>query len=445
MRFSSYSTVLKLADKEGYVIVNTKNSSWGVISKEPEITKFKNLLEQKIFDLNDDMVKSLYDKGYIVDDDKNEFQEIKEKIHTKLKNISKTFYALLYVTKQCNFRCIYCPEDHISSNFSDELWDALYLHIKNGLKNGTYKNAIVSFFGGEPLLETKKIIAFMEKLECLKKKYPHFDISYLMTSNGYLLKPNIYDKMSSYGLKNIQITVDGFADIHNKMRPKVNGGETWDTIIKNLDYINSIEKGATITLRTNMNHLNKDEMLNFNNWVKDRYKNTKFNFDINLVVDFSDNVNKEMIADETNPEINQIKAELNAKNDKSNLYGMSEILSIMSMTCKSAQGSFYAITPDWRVAKCENIYKGEDVYWGTLKKDGNIKRYDNMEKWNNSKEDDNCKECIVYPQCAAKMCPYRFANHPESREFCCNMQKESFTQQLMVALEQQLGTKVVPI
>lgn len=441
MKFSSYNRLVYVPAKNSYVVLNTKNQAWAIIDAEPDVLNFKKILETQNFDVNNEVVKVLYDNDYIVDSTKNEFLEAQKEVADYNAELDGMFYALLYVTKQCNFRCIYCPEDHVSENFSDDLWQSLYKHIEKGVFEKKYNNVSIAFFGGEPLLESNKILNFMEKLNKLKDSTKDLSLGFNMTSNAYLLTPKVYDKLSELGLKSIQITVDGFAEIHDKMRPRVDGKGTWDTIIENLDYVNSTENGARITFRSNLNHLNQETIQDFVSWAKKRFNNPKFSFDLNLVVDFSDAVDEALIADESDEVIQKITTSLNKANAENEDEPINNLLSLNSMVCKCSAKHFYAFTPDWKVSKCENIYKGEGVYVGKLLQDGAIEFNDTIDKWLESPEIDSCKTCYIYPQCNGRMCPYRVVNTPEDREHCCELMLNTFNSSILGALEEYFGEK----
>jgi len=133
MKFSQYNYPIKF--KDGYIIVNIFNSKYVKITKEDDINHLAKLEQGELpFTLEDNIVKALYEQGYIVDSDVDEYKLAKAEVDKFIKQWEKHLLVMLYVTDQCNFRCIYCPQKHVNSSFSDDNWEALYNHIEKGVK-----------------------------------------------------------------------------------------------------------------------------------------------------------------------------------------------------------------------------------------------------------------------------------------------------------------------
>jgi len=157
-------------------------------------------------------------------------------------------------TSDCNFRCVYCYEKDVLSNqyMSQEVEDKI-LDMLNKRKK-LISSFFVTWYGGEPLM------AF-DTVERLSKKFIEIceenEISYSshMITNGYLLTRDILERIAHLKIKNLQITIDGLPEIHNKNRPLVGGGDTFDTIMNNLK--NGYDLLPQVSLRIN---IDKDNM-----------------------------------------------------------------------------------------------------------------------------------------------------------------------------------------
>lgn len=131
----------------------------------------------------------------------NNRQEFNKKYINKICNIE--------VTTRCNMNCDICSHKEIMrSNFQDLSFDSFAKIMKDeSLINH------VSFLGGEPLLN-KDIIRMMEYLD--KKK-----ITYEITTNASMFtKKNISGLKNLAGIKNINISLDGQKEYHDKIRNK---------------------------------------------------------------------------------------------------------------------------------------------------------------------------------------------------------------------------------
>lgn len=151
-------------------------------------------------------------------------------------------------TLDCNFKCWYCYENHQKdSELSINVLSRIEKHLNNSLIS-PIKTFILSFFGGEPLLKfnnvCKPLILFADSI-CKKrdiKLWVH------LTSNSYLLTPEIADFLSAYTCT-FQITLDGSREFHDKVRFPSPGVGSYDKILDNVALL--ADKGVIITLRIN--------------------------------------------------------------------------------------------------------------------------------------------------------------------------------------------------
>lgn len=148
----------------------------------------------------------------------------------------------LEVTTGCNLRCKYCcfsecyeytrshGTDMMSWDVAQKAIDEYYSNFKIVKQNNPSRNACVSFYGGEPLLNFKLI---KQVVEYISKKYSMFHTDYNITTNGTLLD----DKIGDFLVKNnfaVLISLDGDKETQDRNRVFANGGGTFDVVIKNL-------------------------------------------------------------------------------------------------------------------------------------------------------------------------------------------------------------------
>lgn len=427
MKFSLYNIVSECDG--GLIIVNTKNSKYVKLTKQQDVEHFITLYNGDL-ELNeaDEMVSSLYKQGYIIDDNIDEYLTVKEQIKEFFAPYKKRLQLVLYVTMQCNFRCVYCPEKHYDKHFSDDLWQSIYLNIEKGIQDGVYDNINLIFFGGEPLLEINKILLFLEKLDKLSQRFPKVKFVHEIVTNAYLLTPDIYDKLVNYNVLHYQITVDGFADTHDKLRHLVGGQGTWDKIIDNLKYINSKNDKAKIVLRANYNDTNADSIKRYKQWEVETFDNPKFIFKYEPVTDFSELVPHDTVIDTMSEQATEIRENLNCGID---------LLRPCASVCNAAYPNFYTISVDGKIAICENITEEKvDLFIGSIDKSGKF-ILENYEDWTDNFEIEACKECLCYPVCAARTCPAKKVLFKESRPDCKHVQ-DRFQNELLHFIQNKL-------
>ena len=414
MKFSIYNHVVHLED--GIYVYNALYSQAVKIRKKKNIEYFKRILDLNVMHKQNKLVKYLYENNYIVDNDVDEFSIAKEKV-CSVYNDSGLF-IMLYVTNQCNFRCVYCPQEHESKVFSDEYWNALYHFIEKKLQTNLYKDVHISFFGGEPLLEVNAIIDFLERLKTLKEVYPEVAFRHNMTTNGYLLTPGIYDKLVSLDVVWYQITLDGLAKTHNKTRPRVDGAETWDKIIENITYINRKYDGTCVWIRANLGLENHDSIKELFEWFDKKFFNSKFVYFIYGVSAFTSKVDKTMTVSNFGQTYADFLDNVMLKYKKYRTRKYSDLsLRFLSLACKCASSEFYAIRADGKVANCEQAYDEKDTTIGYLSKNGEVViTTDNprVEEY----ETEECETCNFYPLCGARACPDKFKKSTSERQDC---------------------------
>lgn len=161
---------------------------------------------------------------------------------------------IVVTTMACNFRCVYCYENHDSPLSIDDAFASNLLHaIADYKARYGFKRLIIEWYGGEPLLLYDRLVAFIGELNrwCEQNEVV---CQYTATTNGYYLTRERYEHLCSLGFVRFQVTVDGFRETHNKLRASLQKGEdTWSVIIGNLRDIKASAGEANILLRANYN------------------------------------------------------------------------------------------------------------------------------------------------------------------------------------------------
>jgi len=136
-------------------------------------------------------------------------------------------------TMNCNMACEYCYEENKSGRMSEEMCDAVMGFTKGFL--GSLRQLDVTWYGGEPLLAMDIIEDLTQRFFDLAREHRIGYASSIVT-NGYLMTPEVTDRLEKLWVRSGQITLDGPARLHNKKRPLKNGKDSFDTIIENLVY-----------------------------------------------------------------------------------------------------------------------------------------------------------------------------------------------------------------
>lgn len=263
MKYSIYNNFIDLTDTVKAVYNSASDSFVLIKGGENWLNKSPAELRQ----LNEDLYNELCGNGAIVSSGVDEYKK-QLRNSQKIRLESGVFHLMINPTLDCNLHCWYCYEKHVkgSSISTDIMNGILGLISKNCIGQRNIKKLILSFFGGEPLLEfdsVRKII--LHSSECCEKKNIELGVSF--TSNGVLID----DEMVSFFKENMldvtfQITLDGAREEHNKTRFTKGSVGTYDIIIRNIQRL--LEGQIPVILRINYTAKNFSSILSILNDIK---------------------------------------------------------------------------------------------------------------------------------------------------------------------------------
>lgn len=139
----------------------------------------------------------------------------------------------LHAAHDCNLRCKYCfaatgdfcmgERKLLPYEVGKAAIDWLVAH------SGKRVNLELDFFGGEPLMNfpvVKRLVEYGRSIE--KEKNKHF--KFTMTTNCVLMNDEIMDFLNKE-MSNVVISIDGRREVHDRMRPTINGKGSYDIIM----------------------------------------------------------------------------------------------------------------------------------------------------------------------------------------------------------------------
>lgn len=165
------------------------------------------------------------------------------------------------VTRDCNFACVYCYEINRQPIYLSEAVENDIISFLKSVQG--LRSVFVTWYGGEPLMNFKCIKSLTGKIKELGVEY--FS---MMVTNGFLLSRRICEQLKDLSIYKLQITLDGFAKIHNQRRCLKNGSGTYQTIISNIQYLTTIYPEVVIDIRSNIDKTNDDEYTEFYRYLR---------------------------------------------------------------------------------------------------------------------------------------------------------------------------------
>jgi uncharacterized protein len=186
-------------------------------------------------------LSTLTEHGFLVTDRAAERQKLEDFFHSVREDTQQLRLTVL-TTLQCNFACDYCFQgDHGDYNKF-----AAKMTLETAARTAEWAEArldalepesfVLTFFGGEPLLNMPVVYYLAERLWGASQARG-VRMSVNVITNGLLLTPEMVDRLNAFGLNGVKITLDGDRDTHNRMRPLRGGQGTFDRILHNVRQI----------------------------------------------------------------------------------------------------------------------------------------------------------------------------------------------------------------
>jgi len=290
--------------------------------------------------------------------------------------------------------------------------------------NPNLKRLAVVWYGGEPLLNFPSIKRLSEEFLNLG-----IDYSAKMVCNGYLLTPDIAKEIERLHIRNIQITLDGVREIHNKRRPLLGGQATFDVIVANLKNLLAVNKTVTIDIRSNIDRRNMEEYHEFYKWFKSEIKDERVTLYPGFV---SDLLSSGCVSAEDNISEGGYKAQFAI--DVFNRYGV-EIKAFLPKlrrhSCVASKYFAFVIGPEGEIYKCWKMVGNADQTLGNVRTGLDMRKFSRYLVGADYTRDQKCLDCKFITLCGGGCPLVRLRNKEEGLRLnhCCP--EKSHIEQLM--------------
>jgi len=238
MQPSIFNLRVPLRGRDEVFLMNTLTDAQLVVSSDVARLLDERADEAALGSEERDAVAVLVDNGFLVES-RDADRSALEAFFTAVREDTSTLQVTVLTTLQCNFACDYCFQgDHGDYNkFAEKMTldtaGRVLGWIEQRLDELHPETLLLSFFGGEPLLNLPVMYAMAERAsEACKARGVTLAINII--TNGLLLTPEVVDRLEPLGLNGIKITLDGDRDTHNRMRPLRGGQGTFDRIVENI-------------------------------------------------------------------------------------------------------------------------------------------------------------------------------------------------------------------
>ena len=361
-------------------------------------------------------------KNHFLLDSELEAQKLIDQLYSYLNRDSLLQLVLLPAGLDCNFECKYCYQNRDNHYYGID-------HQKRLIKLFSHKKGLkevsLSFFGGEPLLNSRWIIDFLQNV---KKEFPHIKLTSTITTNGYLLEKKIFLKLLALGVNTYQITLDGVEETHNFLRPLENGAPTFKKIVENLNNISALNGEFRIVLRINYNN-----SFNFDHWLK-WVKREPFSRDKRFFYIFRP------IASGWNEKVNDVACKQSKKYERFRFNSLLLENGLISfdylfykkggLLCPAGRKNFFILNWDFSLSKCTVEMDNPINRVGYLTSGGVIHLNRNANLWvKKPVAEEKCRKCFFLPLCLSNHCPlnnikYQTSICPVDKSYAVEIQRQ---------------------
>lgn len=244
MELSRFNIISEIRDSDEYFILNSLYGSADIIDRNTwQGMQEGNLnhpdLAGRGYIVDPEAEKSLFRKAYLQFLDERETDEV------------QLFFVPTY---SCNFNCSYCYQgdyDVKGAGLDKEVIDAFFRHIETEFVN---RRRYITLFGGEPLLPGR---SHMNTVGYIIERANEMKTGIAVVTNGYHLSEYI-GLFRQAQIREIQVTLDGTRDVHNRRRTLKSGEGTFDRITEGVDLL--LENNIPVNLRVVADRENIDNI-----------------------------------------------------------------------------------------------------------------------------------------------------------------------------------------
>lgn len=245
------------------------------------------------------------------------------------------------------------------------------------------KKLIIEWFGGEPLLEYKKINYISKELIsfCIVNKIEYK--AHLIT-NGYNFKYNkIRENFGKWHLERVQITLDGLKDVYENTK-QFKEKNSFETIISNINFI--LSTGIKLDVRLNYDADNIGEILTLIDFLSNRFKQyANLNVYAHRIFDSTKFVN-----------VSDTECDKQILNKLRVSGFLNDIFSSLGlrMGCQANRENGGTVMPDGNIFRCSLAATEQKFCLGNINNEVN-----RAPQWYDNNIEGKCFECIYLPIC----------------------------------------------
>ncbi len=328
-------------------------------------------------------------------------------------------------TLDCCFSCYYCFEKGKKNKYiSDEIIDSIVRYLLN--QQGMQKLHI-TWFGGEPLMAINQV----------KKIYSKFRPFYLgeyssdMITTAFHINHNTIAILKSIELTEVQITLDGLEETHNRIKKSKECSNVYAKVLENIDLLTNEIPDLDVVIRVNLTKNNANEYMDLYQVLSNRYFNKRVSIAPGYVIN-SGGMHLCNLFDNRECGLHALDLWQKYKIPSPWLYNVDKT------ECAIRNPYSIVIDAEGYVYKCWEKLGAEKFIYGKIQENGTIRitKPEVLDKAINGKDpllDKVCAKCAFLPLCFGGCPTHRFESTQTSS--LCISYKELLKEWLISYLE----------
>ena len=390
------------------VLWNTLKGSM-IVLRGDQAEAVKTLLTRRGFEApKEGIVEYLADQGFLVKKEANEYRQF-QRLFGEQHYQNNLLELILLPSEDCNFRCTYCYEDFARGTMEPWVRQGVRKMVEQRIHQGL-RHLEVRWFGGEPLYG---MAALEDLAPFFVEACAENGLTYRsqMTTNGYLLTPDMASRLFEWEIRRFQVTIDGPPEYHDKSRPTRDGGETFATIFENLKALRDRDESFHVDLRVNFDRKNAPELGRFFDMAAEEFSGDwRFRMHLKAVGRWGgpNDAQLDVCTDDAGAVAAYLahEAERRGIDVRGNLRDANRF---GSEVCYAARPYNLIIGATGKLMKCTIVLDSEDFnVVGQLNADGSLEFDDDrFALWTEPafEDDKKCQKCVVAPLCQGIHCP----------------------------------------
>jgi len=266
LKASRYNEWIPIPELSEFLLYNTVSGGIEIFNEESgrlfsRIAGGESFLETD-YPEQADIIRYLFERDFIVDADIDEQQRLSKKYEDKKQVLyereSSAIGLTIGTTITCNMGCPYCFE-FIKPNKTlkeEDLMVQIAAYIQDMIDKapvGRWTSMKVTWYGGEPLINSKAIEKLTPMLLQICSRYDIHYSSNIIT-NGLLLTKEIWRLLYDNKVTSVQVTIDGPMAVHEKKRP-LKGSKKEKNYWKILENLCYLPEGIEVLIRMNVDKI----------------------------------------------------------------------------------------------------------------------------------------------------------------------------------------------